>query len=87
MWGYGAFFARPIPPHLETTTGNPKDPTFSYLKAEIQPICARNDGTTQGNKDNQQYKAAAAAKAGWPATKAEAVLQPIEDLVEDKEFE
>jgi hypothetical protein len=53
----------------------------------MRPICAGQDGTHQPDKDNEQNHAAAAATARAAAPKTESVLQPVENSIDQKEFQ
>jgi hypothetical protein len=63
MWGYGACFARPIPPHLETTTGNPKDP-----KLISHPTVSNKGSKNAGRVDRRSYRNPFLRRSGFRYT-------------------
>jgi len=56
------------------------------LEAQAQPISPRDHRAAQGDEDDHQDKSTTTADAGRSPPKAEPILHPIEDFVEDKEF-
>ena len=57
------------------------------MQAEPRPVRLRDHYAGQRGEEEQQEHAAAAAGAGAAAAKAEALLEPVEDPVEQQELE
>jgi len=53
----------------------------------MEPVSSSKYRTAQGDKDDQQDETAAAAGAGKSPPKTKAVLQPIEEKIQESQFE
>ena len=53
----------------------------------MAPVSAADDAAAQQQEDDEQYEAAAYTSAGATTAKAEGALQPVEEPIEQQQFE
>jgi hypothetical protein len=56
-------------------------------ETEAKPVGTGDDRAAQGDKEDQQDESAATARAGKSTPKTKAVLQPVEEKIQESQFE